>query len=166
MITIRDYCEADAKCVGRLIADTYSHYNLAYLSPEALKPFLGPFAHAYSSEKSHQEAIANIIRSKWVFVAEDQGEIVGVLRGREERLGSLFVRGDHHHQGIGKMLVERFEEECQKHAPMVIRVAATLYGVPFYAAMGYKKSTGVRSSWSFEDHGLPIQPMRKVLEAK
>ena len=128
-----------------------------------MKLFLGPFQHAWSNEKEHQEEIARMICSEWVFVAEDGGEIVGVLRGRKERLGSLFVRGDHHRQGIGRKLVERFEQECQKHASMVIRVSATMYGVPFYAAMGYKRSTGVRSSWSFEGHGLPVQPMRKVL---
>jgi len=99
-----------------------------------------------------------------VFVAEDDGEIVGVLRGRKERLGSLFVRGDRHRQGVGHKLVEHFESASRQQGVQVIRVAATLYGVPFYLAMGYKRSTGVRSSWSFDGHGLPIQPMRKVLQ--
>lgn len=166
MITIREYTEEDSECVGRLIADTYAHFNLSYLSPENIKSGLGPFQHAWSPEKSHQEEIARMIRSEWVFVAEDEGEIVGVLRGRKERLGSLFVRADHHRQGVGRGLVERFEMECQKYAPMTIRVAATAYGVPFYRAMGYKKSTGLRFSRSFDFRGLPTQPMRKVLKAK
>lgn len=162
-ITIRDYQDTDAKQVGILIAEIYGQFNLAYLPPEEMKAFLGPFQHAWSTEKQHQEEIARMIRSEWVFVAEDDGEIVGVLRGRKERLGSLFVRGDHQRKGIGKGLVERFEQECWKHAPMIIRVSATMYGVPFYAAMGYKRSTGVRASRSFDGHGLPVQPMRKVL---
>jgi GNAT superfamily N-acetyltransferase len=166
MITIREYTEQDAESVGKVIADTYSKFNLSYLPPEELNLFLGPFQHANSLEKSNQEAIANMIWSEWVFVAEDEGKIVGVLRGRKERLGSLFVKGNHHRQGIGRGLVERFEQECQKHAPMIIRVAATVYGVPFYTAMGYKRSTGMRASRSFEGHGLPIQPMRKVLERR
>jgi hypothetical protein len=29
--------------------------------------------------------------------------------------------------------------------------------------MGYKRSTGPRTGWSFNGHGLIIQPMRKVL---
>jgi hypothetical protein len=29
--------------------------------------------------------------------------------------------------------------------------------------MGYKKSTGVRSGWSFQGRGLQWQPMKKVL---
>jgi len=42
-------------------------------------------------------------------------------------------------------------------------VAATLYALPFDLAMGYKRSTGVRTGWSFEGHGLKFQPMRKIL---
>ena len=161
--TIRDYHENDAPSVGRLIADTYGEYNLDFLPAEARGPFLGPFQHARSPDKAHQEAIARVIRSEMVFVAEDDGQIVGVLRGRKERLASLFVRGDHHRQGIGRRLVERFEQACLEQGVQVIRVAATLYAVPFYLAMGYKRSTGVQSGWSFEGRGLPYQPMRKIL---
>ena len=96
-------------------------------------------------------------------VAEDRGEIVGVLRGRKERLASLFVRGDHHRQGIGRRLVERFEQESVRQGTRVLRVAATQYAIPFYLALGYRRSTGVRTGWSFEGRGLKVQPMRKVL---
>ncbi len=163
MITIRSYTERDAGSVGRLIADTYSEFNLSFVPPAELDLFLGPFRYARSQEKSHQDSIAQVIRSAMVFVAEDDGEIVGVLRGRTVRLASLFVRGDHHRQGIGRSLVERFELECLQQGATVIRVAATLYAVQFYVAMGYKKSTGIRTGWSFEGRGLKIQPMRKVL---
>ena len=160
---IRAYREADASSVGRLIADTYATYNLDFLAPEARGPFLGPFAHAYSTDPAHQAAVAQVIRSEIVLVAEQDDEIVGVLRGRKERLASLFVRGDRQRQGIGRKLVEHFEKISRAEGVRVIRVAATLYGIPFYQAMGYKRSTGLRNGWSFEGHGLPTQPMRKVL---
>jgi hypothetical protein len=60
---------------------------------------------------------------------------------------------------------ERFEQACLRRGVTVIRVAATLYAVPFYLKMGYKRSTGVRSGWSFEGRGLQIQPMKKILES-
>jgi GNAT superfamily N-acetyltransferase len=163
MVTIRDYRENDAQAVGQLIADTYSQFNLSFASPEERARLLGPFQHARSPEPAHQEAIARTIRSEMIFVAEEEGEIVGVLRGRKERLGSLFVRGDCHRHGIGRRLVERFEQECLRQGVTVIRVASTLYAVPFYSKMGYKRSTGVRSGWSFEGTGLKIQPMKKTL---
>ena len=145
MITIREYTENDAESVGKLIAETYSQFNLAHLSPDELKLALGPFQYAWSDDHTHKEKIASMIRS--------------------ERLASLFVRSDYQRQGVARKLVERFEQECQQYAPMVIRLSATVYAVPFYIQMAYKKSTGLRSGWSFDYHGLPIQPMRKVLKA-
>jgi predicted N-acetyltransferase YhbS len=163
MLTIRPYRESDAESVGRLIADTYSRFNLSFAAPEELGKLLGPFRHAWSAEPAHREAIAQVIRAPLVFVAEDGDEIVGVLRGRKERLASLFVRGDCHRRGIGRRLVEQFEQECMRQEVRVIRVAATLYAVPFYTALGYRKTTGVRNGWSFEGRGLQYQPMKKAL---
>ncbi len=163
--TIRPYRESDAERVGRLIADTYSRFNLSFASPDELAKLLGPFRHAWSAEPAHREAISQVIRAPMVFVAEEDGEIVGVLRGRRERLASLFVRGDRHRRGIGRRLVEQFEQECIRQDVTVIRVAATLYAIPFYTALGYRRTTGVRNGWSFEGRGLRYQPMKKVLQA-
>lgn len=163
MIHIRTYHPSDAVRVGILIADTYSQYNLSFASPEQQKAFLGPFQHAASPEKSHQEAIARVIRASMVFVAVKDGEIVGVLRGRKDKLQSLFVRGDAHRQGIGRKLVQRFEQECVKQGSEKVILMSTLYAAPFYQAMGYKKSTGIRRMHSFEGEGLAYQPMKKIL---
>lgn len=164
MITIRDYRDSDAECTGKLIADTYRDFNLSFAPPEQRNAFLGPFQYAASPEKSHQDAIASVIRASMVFVAEKDGEVVGVLRGRKDKLQSLFVRGDLHRQGIGRRLVERFEQECVHQGAEVIRLMSTLYAVPFYQAMGYQKSTGVRRMKSFEGEGLEYQPMKKILQ--
>lgn len=164
-ITIRPYRESDAERVGQLIADTYSRFNLSFASGDELGKLLGPFRHAWSDEPAHREAIAQVIRAPLVFVAEEEGEVVGVLRGRRERLASLFVRGDRHRRGIGRWLVEAFEQASIAEAVAAIRVASTLYAIPFYAALGYRRTTGVRSGWSFEGTGLRYQPMKKNLQA-
>lgn len=164
MIIIRNYNEeTDADQVGILIAETYRKYNLDFAPPEEQLKLLGPFRYAGSAEPSHQDEIARVLRAEMVFVAEDDGEIVGVLRCRKERIQSLFVRGDHHRQGIGRRLVKHCEQECARLGSGVIRLAATLYAVPFYLAMGYRKSSGIRNGWSFEGSGLKYQPMKKVL---
>ena len=163
MTIIRDYCETDAASVGMLIADTYGEFNLSYASPKERDLLLGPFRHARSPKSEHQEAIARVIRAEMVFVAEDRGEIVGMLRGGPGRLRSLFVRKDHHRQGLGRRLVERFEGDCLRHGATTIRVASTLYALPFYTSLGYKRTTGVRTMRSFDGAGLRYQPMKKVL---
>ena len=170
MITIRSYQEGDAERVGTLIADTYRAYNLAFASPGEQAKLLGPFQHAGSAEISHRKAISQAIQAPMVLVAVADGEIVGVLRGgREDRSGprcrvlqSLFVRDSHHRRGIGRRLVRRFEQACVAQGTQAIRVAATLFALPFYLKIGYKRTTGVRQGHSFEGSGLPYQPMKKA----
>lgn len=161
---IRAARDEDFESIGRLIADVYSRFNLDFVTEAERAPFLGPFFFADSPEESHQELLRGVIRAQTLLVADDGRQVVGVLRGRPERLASLFVRSDHHRRGIGRRLVEHFEALSALQGVRVIRLAATLYAVPFYLALGYKRSTGVRSGWSFDGHGLRVQPMRKVLE--
>ena len=160
---IRPYAGSDAQAVGRLIADTYSRFNLGWAAPDESAKLLGPFQHAGSVDPAHREAIAQVLRAPMAYVAVGGGEIAGVLRGRPGRLASLFVRADRQRQGIGRRLVERFEEESRRQEVRVIHVASTLFAVPFYTVMGYRKTTGVRSGRSFEGRGLRYQPMKKVL---
>jgi predicted N-acetyltransferase YhbS len=164
MITIRNYNAEDSVAVGQLIADTYAEFNLAFASPDNRALMMGPFRHAHSADEAHQSAIANILQSPVLLVAETENKIVGVLRGRKERLASLFVHKEFHHHGIGRKLVRAFEAEMRAQNVSVIRVAATLYAFPFYSKLGYQKSTGIRKSWSFEGYGLPVQPMKKILK--
>ena len=169
MITIRPFRESDARQVGILIADTFGDYNLSYASPEDRQLLLGPFRHARSPDPDHQAAIADIIQAAIMLVAEDSerddGEtIVGILRGRPARLQSLFVMGAYHRQGIGRQLVECFEQECLRRGSADIRVSSSLYAIGFYTRLGYKKTTGVRSGPCFDGTGFKYQPMRKRFE--
>lgn len=172
MITIRKYRKNDAQSVGVLIADTYRKFNLSGLTTEQQKAMLGPFFHARSTDPSRQKDIAEALRAPSVWVAEVNGVIVGVLRGgRVDELGrtvlqSLFVSGKYHQQGIGRTLVERFEKEYIARGVTVFKLLSTLHAVPFYLAMGYRRSTGVRGIHSFDGTGLPSQPMKKVLKRK
>ena len=166
-VRVRPYNEAaDAGAVGRLIADTFRSDNLSHLDAAVQSAMLGPFRHARSSDRVHQDAIREAIRSEIVLVAERDGRIVGVLRGRPTRLGSLFVLGELQRSGVGRILVNRFEEEVRRKHGTVLHVAATLNAVPFYKAMGYRRSTGVRSMRVFDGAGFAYQPMRKVLSRR
>jgi GNAT superfamily N-acetyltransferase len=162
-ISVRIYRQEDAPAVGRLIAETYARYNLEFASADLRDKMLGPFRYAESSDPGHQADIANVIRAPVVYVAQAGDAIVGVLRGSPGRLHSLFVAGDHHRKGVGRQLMEAFEDDCRKKGAARITMASTLFEVPFYLSLGYKKSTGVRRMLSFEEEGLVYQPMKKVL---
>ena len=102
--------ESDAASVGQLIADTYGRFNLAFVSADELASCLAPSVMRCRSSQLTERPSAQVIQAPLVFVAEEDGEIVGVLRGRQERLASLFVRGDRHRHGIGRRLVAQFEQ--------------------------------------------------------
>jgi len=144
-------------------------FNLGFATPDQQADLLGPFRFSDSAEPAHRAAIAGVITARMVMVAEEGGAIVGVLRGgRVDPRGrtvlqSLFVAADHHRRGIGRRLVGRFEQACRAGGVTAIKVASTLYAVPFYRALGYRRSTGVRTGCSFQGGGLPYQPMRKTL---
>ncbi len=164
MTCIRNYDEAiDAQAVGVLIAETYRKFNLDFASPEEQRKLLGPFFYAWSDELVHQEAIRRVLQAVRVFVAEDGNQIVGVLRCKPGRLQSLFVREDHHRQGIGRQLSERCDQVSISGGCRSITVAAAPFAIRFYAAVGYKKSTGLRNGWSFDGRDLQYQPMKKVI---
>ena len=166
---IRRYRLGDAAAVGRLIADTYRTHNLGFAPADEQARLLGPFGFAGSPDPAHREAIARAIAAPLVLVAEVDGVLVGVLRGgRRDRprravLQSLFVDGGYHRRGIGRRLVERFEAACRAGGATEIKVAATAYAIPFYQALGYRRSTGMRTTASFEGSGLPYQPMSRSL---
>jgi len=168
-ITIRTYRDDDAASVGRLIARTYSAFNLGFATPDQQASLLGPFRFSESTEPDHRVAIARALEAPVVLVAEEPGAIVGVLRGgRLDGKGrgvlqSLFVARDRQRQGIGRRLVAHFEQACRARGITVVGLSSTLYAVPFYQALAYKRSTGVRTGRSFQGSGLPYQPMKKTL---
>ncbi|PKO12897.1 MAG: hypothetical protein CVU39_21555 [Chloroflexi bacterium HGW-Chloroflexi-10] len=164
MLTIRSYRNEDAEQAGRLIADTYTKFNLAFVPTDELPLFLGPFQHAHSPLDEHKAAITEILRAAILLIADSDGQVVGILRGRSDKLQSLFVREDYHRRGVGRQLVEYFEQECLRHGGRKIKIMSTLFAVPFYTAMGYKRSTGVRRMTSFDGRGLPYQPLKKILK--
>jgi len=162
-IRIRPFRSADADAVGRLIADTFREFNLSYTPPEEQERLLGPFRDARSRSAARRAEIARLIEAPWVLVAVEGERIVGVLRGSPGRLHSLFVHKRAHRRGIGKRLMEAFERRCQKAGATKITMQSSLYAVPFYQALGYVRSTGVRKGPCFDGVGFPYQPMTKVL---
>ena len=91
-------------------------------------------------------------------VAAKDAKVVGLVSGAENRLVNLFVAGSLHRQGIATQLHRRFEIACRKAGYRTMVVRSSLFAVPFYKSVGYRKTTGVRSL-----HGIRAQPMRKRL---
>ena len=70
---IRDYIKKDAAAVGLLIKITYSEFDLDFLKPDEFPAYLGPFAYAGDDIPAHQQAIHEVVKSRFVYVAEVDG---------------------------------------------------------------------------------------------
>ncbi len=110
------------------------------------------------SAKNREKTAKYFAKAPISYVALDKKKIVGIVRGRPERLVSLYVDGRYQRRGIAKKLVNFFETEAKKRGGKKIKIRSSLFGEPFYEKMGYKKSTGKRSYY-----GLKIQPLKKIL---
>jgi len=150
-LTIRKYSGADARETGLLVSETFKLYNAAEGTPLAVQKYIAK----YSKNRPLNELIGEF-NSPIFFLAIHNKIIVGMIRGKKNKISNLFVLGKYHKLGIGSTLVHRFEKDAKKQKSEYIHIRASLYAVPFYQKSGYKKTTGVRNF-----RGLKIQPMKK-----
>lgn len=152
MIKLRRYKEEDLIESAMLISKTFRKYNYKDNQKDSSEEYA-----EYYDPKTNLNAIRERFNSSSAFfVAEHDGQIVGVLRANENRIVNLFVLGKYHRQGIGKMLFHEYENDCKKLCYREIVLRSQLYSISFYQACGFKKTTGISHK-----HGLTIQPMKK-----
>ena len=153
---IRTFQKNDTKKVASLISRTYKKYNSSdYFNAKATKDYINFFNPKVTSEDKIFETFK---KATIFYIAEENGKIIGAIRGTLNRISSLFVDGVQHKKGIGKKLLLKFEKESLKKGSSEIKLRSQLYSVFFYEKMGYKKTTGKRNA-----KGLKVYPMKKIL---
>jgi GNAT superfamily N-acetyltransferase len=138
-----------------LISETFARFNANEGTKRAVRRYVESYR---PTGRQTEEIHARFARTPIFYVAVLKARIVGLVRGTPDRLINLFVAGDHHRVGVATRLVRTFERACLQAGSREMRVRAGLYAIPFYEAVGYRKTTGIRNF-----HGLRIQPMRKEL---
>lgn len=75
-----------------------------------------------------------------LFVAEADGQLVGLISLRSKNhISLLFVDEEYHRRGIGTRLVKFLQEYLlQNSSQQKLTVFAAPYGIPFYHRMGFK----------------------------
>lgn len=153
----RKFKKRDARQIAEIKNSVFSSFNkLEYFKKNAVSKYLSNT----NPKKSDQELFEafKITQDSIFFVAEEDDKILGYIKGNKNRIANLFVLGKTHRKGIGKKLVNLFEKEAEKQNSKEIKIRSSIYAIPFYQKMDYKKTTGVRNF-----HGLKIQPMKKFL---
>ncbi len=155
MIKLRAFKISDTFSTAKLVYDTFKFFNSRDGDKEAVKRYL----YKFDPKKDLDKIKKQFSKSEIFFVATQNDKIVGMIRGRRDRFVNLFVNAKCHKKNVGRKLVERYEKECTKRGSQEIKISSSVYAIPFYKKLGYKKTTGIRNF-----KGLKIQPMKKVLK--
>lgn len=145
-----------APIIADIVCRTYQAFNAKEGKKEALNQFLSQYD---NRNHSADELMERFKKSDINFGAFSGEKMVGIIRGKKNRIINLFVDGAFHHLGIGRKLINLFEAQARKEGSEFIKIRSSLYAADFYAKCGYKKTTGIRSF-----HELKIQPLKKNLK--
>jgi len=153
----RKFKKRDIRQIAEIKNSVFSKFNSSeYFRKDAIDWYLD-FTNPKKSDEELLEAF-HISDKSIFYVAEENERIIGYIKGSKDRIGNLFVLGSSHKKGVGKKLIELLEKEAKKQNSKKIKIKSSIYAVPFYQKMGYKKTTGVRNL-----HNLKIQPMKKII---
>jgi len=98
----------------------------------------------FDTEKRSAKELIECFRSKSMFfIAEDNNKIIGMIRGTSKNISSLYVDEKEHKKGIATKLIQRYEKEAIKQGSDLITLESTIYAMPFYKKMGFKKTTDI-----------------------
>ncbi len=142
--------------IAALISETYSEFCQLEGAEHAVQKYVD---HYNPIGRSDSEVEGLFIHTPIRLVATSDSRLVAILRAKDNRITNLFVHRNHHRRGIATRLVNRFEKACLSEGVTEVVLRGSLYAIPFYEAIGYKKTTGVRTF-----RGLEIQPMKKTLK--
>ena len=143
MIKIRKYRAKDLYQTALLVSETFRSFNFKDNPPDASEDY----ACYYDPSINLEDIRKRFEDTSLFFVAEENRQIVGMIRAIENRIVNLFVHENFHRQGIGKRLIHGYERECMKRGYQTIVLRSQIYAVPFYQACGYKKTTGIRNKY-------------------
>lgn len=157
MVRIRKLQKRDTEAVARLVFDTFRKFNSGdHFDKRGVQKYLD----MYDIKKREVEDIYRSFKKSSIFYVAVEGDrIVGMIRGRPDQLINLYVQEEFHGRGIARKLVERFETEAKRGEVEEIKIRSSVYAMPFYEKMGYKKTTGMRNL-----RGIKIYPMKKNLK--
>jgi len=102
-------------------------------------------------DRSSQSAIASWPSSWRRWIAERQGNVVGVVAVEGNEIHQLFVRPENHRQGVGKKLFATAEDAIRAAGHAALAVNTTGYATPFYQSMGARV---------IDHHQCPDGPLR------
>jgi len=128
-LTIRTASEADAAALSEIIRRALREVNARDYEPAIIEAIAANFS---------RDKLLEAIRSRPVFVAALDGEIVGTGSLEGTTVRSMFVRPDHERRGIGAALMRKIEALAiaRRIERLVLQSSITAEG--FYRRHGFE----------------------------
>jgi len=142
MLTIRKAREEDAKAVGRVHREAIREQSRGHYTDEQIEAWTSP------RPPGHFE---KVIREKEMYVAEEDGEVVGFggLHVEAAEVDAVFVSPTAAGRGVGLKLLWTVEERAREAGLKSLRLDASLNAIGFYERAGYElKGMGERRLWN------------------
>lgn len=117
----------------KLIYDVFSECNVVHSTQRLIQRMEKLYGPGYDYEYT----LAHFKKSNVFFIAKEENMIVGVVRWTSEKLSNLYISGKQQWKGLGKLLLQKFEEEAKKLWSTTIRLKSSKYALPFYIKNGY-----------------------------
>lgn len=96
---IRELEGSDIEEVIELVKRTFMEFNARSFTEEGVEEFINNTGREYFEKKDEEGD---------VFVAEEEGGIIGVVSGNgSDKINNLFVDSDNQGRGVGRELMER-----------------------------------------------------------
>ena len=151
---IRHYQKDDYKEVCLLIARTFKEFNSSDGTREGVRDYVSFYRHY----KKNRDEIEKTFKMTKIFlvVKDEDDDIIGMIRGKKNRISNLFIDRRYHGKGLGKELVKRFESIARKMGSKEINIRSSLHGENFYKRMGYHAVAPITTM-----KGTYVRPMIK-----
>ena len=127
---IRKFRPEDAKRVSYLISKTLWEANSKDYSQRVIKNV---------ENKYKPSKIIEYSRNRKIFVAEENGKILGTISLENDMILCAFVNPRYQCRGIGKKLIEHIEKIAKRKGIKKLKVPSSTTSVGFYEKMGYKR---------------------------
>ena len=151
--TIRNFKEEDASRISSIIEECFKLIDLGNHTAEGIR---------LQIEANRPELLIEKSKTVTYFVAAYNDNIVGICGYRKNKIQTLFVDINYHHDGIGSALLAKVLADAKSNGLSRVFTWSTVFAENLYSSFGFRKEQEIFFPDGSKDIGLIL--MTKVLE--
>ncbi|MFC3749958.1 GNAT family N-acetyltransferase [Paenibacillus sp. GCM10012306] len=148
-IKIREFDKEDSPKISTIIRDNLVHVNSKDYSEKIINNMYSIFTPEY---------LVSLAGQRKVFVAVLENSIIGTISLAGDTVYTLFIDKDHHHLGIGRILITFIEGIARDTGITLLKLPSSITAQSFYEKLGYHEIDVVES----EEYGRDIIMIKNI----